>query len=154
MPLADYLSTRIWAPMGAEADASWGVDNSGQETAQCCLSAVARDWLRLGLLLAADGVRDGREVIPRAWVLEATTASAAFQVAGTATRTLGYGYQTWLLPGARRQFMLMGIHGQAILVDPDAKLVLVHTAVRVPSAPDPGLAELLVLWRALVEASG
>jgi CubicO group peptidase (beta-lactamase class C family) len=55
MPLADYLSTRIWAPMGAEADASWGVDNSGQETAQCCLSAVARDWLRLGLLLAADG---------------------------------------------------------------------------------------------------
>jgi CubicO group peptidase (beta-lactamase class C family) len=67
---------------------------------------------------------------------------------------LGYGYQTWLLPGARRQFMLMGIHGQAILVDPDAKLVLVHTAVRVPSAPDPGLAELLALWRALVEASG
>jgi hypothetical protein len=50
--------------------------------------------------------------------------------------------------------MLIGIHGQAILVDPDAKLVLVHTAVRVPSAPDPGLAELLVLWRALVEASG
>jgi len=153
MSLADYLSTRIWAPMGAEADASWGIDNSGQETTQCCLSAVARDWLRLGSLLAADGVRDGREIIPRAWVLEATTPSAAFQVAGTATRTLGYGYQTWLLPGARRQFMLMGIHGQAILVDPDTKLVLVHTAVRVPSAPDSGLVELLALWRALVEAS-
>jgi CubicO group peptidase (beta-lactamase class C family) len=42
MPLAEYLSTRIWQPMGAEADATWGVDNSGVETAQCCLSAVAR----------------------------------------------------------------------------------------------------------------
>ena len=65
MPLADYLSTRIWAPMGAEADASWGVDNSGQETAQCCLSAVARDWLRLGLLLAADGVRRTMQLFER-----------------------------------------------------------------------------------------
>jgi CubicO group peptidase (beta-lactamase class C family) len=153
MPLADYLSTRIWQPMGAEADASWGVDNSGQETAQCCISAVARDWLRLGLLLAADGVRDGREIIPRAWVIEATTPSTAFQMPGVATRTLGYGYQTWLLPGPRRQFMLMGIHGQAILVDPDTKLVLVHTAARVPPTTGPDLVELLALWRALVEAS-
>jgi CubicO group peptidase (beta-lactamase class C family) len=154
MPLADYLSTRIWQPMGAEADASWGVDNSGQETTQCCISAVARDWLRLGLLLAADGVRDGREIIPRAWVLEATTPSAPFQMPGVATRTLGYGYQTWLLPGPRRQFMLMGIHGQAILVDPDTKLVLVHTAARVPSTTGSDLVGLLALWRALVGVSG
>jgi CubicO group peptidase (beta-lactamase class C family) len=149
MPLADYLSTRIWQPMGAEADASWGVDNSDQETAQCCLSAVARDWLRLGMLLAADGVLDGREIIPRAWVLEATTPSAPFLAQGVATRTLGYGYQTWVLPGPRRQFALMGLRGQAILVDPERKLVLVHTAVQA----DPELAELLALWRALVEAS-
>ena len=82
MPVADYLSSRIWQPMGAEADASWGVDNSGQETTQCCLSAIARDWLRLGLLLANDGMRDGREIIPRAWVLEATTPSAPFEAQG------------------------------------------------------------------------
>jgi CubicO group peptidase (beta-lactamase class C family) len=153
MPLADYLRTRIWRPMGAEADASWGVDNSGQETAQCCLSAVVRDWLRLGILLAGDGMRDGREIIPGAWVLEATMPSAPFLAPGMATRTFGYGYQTWL-PGPRRQFMLMGLHGQAIFVDPDTKLVLVHTAVRTQAAPDTGLAELLTLWRALVEASG
>jgi CubicO group peptidase (beta-lactamase class C family) len=153
MPLADYLSTRIWQPMGAEADATWGVDNSDVETAQCCISAVARDWLRFGLLLAADGVRDGREIIPRAWVLEATTPSAPFEAQGVATRTLGYGYQTWLLPGARRQFLALGLHGQAIFVDPDTKLVLVHTAIWEAAAPDPGLPELLSIWRALVNAS-
>jgi CubicO group peptidase (beta-lactamase class C family) len=124
------------------------------ETAQCCLSAVARDWLRLGMLLAADGVRNEREIIPRVWVLEATTPSEPFLAPGVAARTFGYGCQTWLLPGARRQFALMGLHGQAIFVDPDTSLVLVHTAVRVASAPDPGLAELLALWRALVGASG
>jgi CubicO group peptidase (beta-lactamase class C family) len=95
MPLSQYLSTRIWLPMGAEADATWGVDNSGVETAHCCLSAVARDWLRLGMLLADDGVREGREIIPRAWVLEATTPSEPFLAPGVAARTFGYGYQTW-----------------------------------------------------------
>jgi CubicO group peptidase (beta-lactamase class C family) len=153
MPLADYLSARIWRPMGAEADASWGVDNSGQETTQCCLSAVARDWLRLGMLLATNGVRDGREIIPRAWVQEATTPSAPFMAQGAATRTFGYGYQTWVLPGPRHQFALMGLHGQAVLVDPERKLVLVHTAVQVEATPHPDLTELLALWRALVEAS-
>jgi CubicO group peptidase (beta-lactamase class C family) len=153
LTLADYLSTRVWRPMGAEADASWGVDNSDQETAQCCLSAVARDWLRLGILLADDGVRDGREVIPRAWVLEATTPSGPFLAPGVATQTFGYGYQTWVLPGPRHQFALMGLHGQAVLVDPERKLVLVHTAVQVEATPHPDLTELLALWRALVEAS-
>ena len=32
-PLADYLSARIWKKLGAEADAGWMVDPSGQELA-------------------------------------------------------------------------------------------------------------------------
>jgi CubicO group peptidase (beta-lactamase class C family) len=129
------------------------VDKGGVETTQCCLSAVARDWLRFGLLLATDGVRGGREIIPRAWVLEATTPSAPFAAQGVATGTFGYGYQTWLLPGPRRQFAAMGLHGQAIFVDPDTKLVLVHTAVWDAAASAPGLAELLTIWQALVGAT-
>jgi hypothetical protein len=41
----------------------------------------------------------------------------------------GYGLQTWLLPGSHRRFVLQGIHGQAIFVDPQLHLVVVHTAV-------------------------
>jgi hypothetical protein len=46
-----------------------------------------------------------------------------------------------------------GGHDQAIFVDPDTKLVLVHTAVWDAAAPDPGLAELLAIWQALVGES-
>ena len=42
------------APMGAEADATWLIDNSGQEVTCCCLNAVLRDYARLRLLLAHD----------------------------------------------------------------------------------------------------
>ena len=72
-PVAQYLQEKIWQPIGAEADATWLVDNSGQEATHCCLNAVLRDYARLGLLLAHDGNWRGRQIIPAAWVLDATT---------------------------------------------------------------------------------
>ena len=159
--LADLLSERIWRSIGAEAEATWSVDESGQEAAFCCLSAVLRDWGRLGLLLARDGEWDGRQVIPAEWVRAATTAAPAgnFLAPGAVSRLYGYGFQTWILPpgnGAapRRQFALLGIHGQTILVDAASRLVLVHTAVRVQASGDPAAGELMSLWRALVAQEG
>jgi CubicO group peptidase (beta-lactamase class C family) len=154
MPLAAYLQNRIWQPMGAEADAAWGVDPAGLEVASCCLNAVLRDWARFALLLAHDGMWNGRQIIPRQWVLDATTPSAPFLAPAVAPPHLGYGYQVWLQPGARRQFSLRGVHGQAIFVDPQARLVLVHTAVRLRPANDPQAVELGELWRALVARYG
>ena len=150
MPLTAYLRTRLWQPMGAEADSTWTTDATGQEIAYCCVTAVLRDWARLGLVLAGDGAWNGRQIVPRQWVLDATTVQAPFLRPGTAARFLGYGYQTWILPGARRQFALFGIHGQAIYVDPAANLVLVHTAVRMKPSNDPMAAELRAVWDALV----
>jgi CubicO group peptidase (beta-lactamase class C family) len=153
--IAELLATGLWGPIGAEADAAWVTDASGQEAAHCCLSAVLRDWGRLGLLLARDGHWEGRQVVPRDWVRAMTTAAPGSPFApGAGGRFYGYGFQTWLLPGARRQFALLGIHGQALFVDPQAKLVLVHTAVRVRPTGDPTAGELLTLWRGLVAAAG
>jgi CubicO group peptidase (beta-lactamase class C family) len=154
MPLAAYLQSRIWQKMGAEADATWVVDTAGTEVASCCLSATLRDWARFGLLLAHDGAWNGQQIIPRQWVLDATVVAAPYLAPGVATRTYGYGYQVWLRPGGRRQFVLLGVHGQAIFVDPVAHLVLVHTAVRLKAAGDPAIAELIALWQALVARFG
>lgn len=154
MPLASYLQSRIWQPMGAEAGATWVVDSTGVEVASCCLNATLRDWARFGLLLAHDGAWNGRQIIPRQWVLDATAVEEPYLAPGTATRTYGYGYQVWLRPRGRRQFALLGVHGQVILVDPTAHLVLVHTAVRLKAAGDPAAAELYALWTALVARYG
>jgi len=150
-PVAEYLAEKIWQPMGAEADATWLVDRAGQESTYCCLNAVLRDYARLGLLLAHDGQWRGRQIIPAAWIQDATTVrpEQAYLRPGTATPFFGYGYQVWIFPGERRMFALLGIRGQAIYVDPASKLVMVHTAVRRTSR-DPGGAELVALWRGLV----
>ena len=47
---------------------------------------------------------------------------------GTATPNNGYGYQTWITHRTEPRFAALGVHGQAIYVDPVRKLVVVHTA--------------------------
>jgi CubicO group peptidase (beta-lactamase class C family) len=144
-PVADYLQEKIWEPMGAEADATWLIDRAGQEATYCCLNAVLRDYARLGLLLAHDGHWRGRQIIPAAWIKEATIVHPGQPQPATG----GYGYQVWILAGEHRMFALRGVRGQAIYVDPVSGLVMVHTAVR-KQARDPGVREATALWQGLV----
>jgi CubicO group peptidase (beta-lactamase class C family) len=154
-PVADYLQEKIWEPMGAEADATWLIDRSRQEATYCCLNAVLRDYARLGLLLAHDGNWRGRQIIPRAWIEDATRVppDQPHLRPGTARPFFGYGYQVWIFPGERRMFALLGVRGQAVFVDPASRLVMVHTAVR-KQARDPGGREAIALWQSLVHQLG
>lgn len=128
-PLAEYLSERIWRPMGAESDATWQVDAGGYELGYMGINATLRDWGRLGALLANDGAVDGRQLVPAAWVKAMTTPDAPHLRHGVASRFNGYGYQTWLIGNTHRGFALFGVRGQSIFIDPETKLVMVHTAV-------------------------
>lgn len=142
--LADYLSQKIWQPMGAEADASWLIDRGGYEIGYAGINATLRDYARFGMLLANDGALDGKQIIPARWVRAATTPSAKQFEPSHTGMIFGYGYQTWLLGGKERQFMLRGLRNQVILVDPKSKLVLVHTAAG--NLSDGGFGEVLSLW--------
>ena len=130
--LSDYLHEKIWSAIGTEADAAWLLDAQGFEVAHTFFGAALRDYARLGRLLAHDGARDGNQIIPAQWMIEATTAreSDAPPLPGKASPSaFGYGYLLWLLPGNRRQFALLGGNGQSIFVDPPSKLVMVQTGV-------------------------
>jgi CubicO group peptidase (beta-lactamase class C family) len=73
MSVAQYASERIWKKMGMESDASWGRDATGQNITYCCVSATLRDWARFGMMLAYDGRWNGQQIVPREWVLQATS---------------------------------------------------------------------------------
>jgi CubicO group peptidase (beta-lactamase class C family) len=152
MPLADYLSQKIWQPMGAEADATWFVDAGGFETGYMGINATLRDWGRLGMLLANDGALNGRQIIPSGWVKAMTTAEAAHLVVGVATRFNGYGYQTWLIDLTKRYFALLGVRGQAVFVDPETKTVVVHTAVHASPRDLPARAEQFSFFYGVLNA--
>lgn len=149
MSLAAYAAEKLWRPLGAEADASWLTDNAGMAAAYCCFQATLRDWARIGLMLAHDGAWNGTQIVPQAWVRTATRADPArpHLWPGTATPFFGYGYQTWIFPRTTGGFALLGVYGQSIYVDPEAKLVMVHLAARALPANNPEAPQQTALWR-------
>jgi CubicO group peptidase (beta-lactamase class C family) len=138
--VSDYAAEKLWQPLGAEADATWIIDATGQEVTFAYVNAVLRDWARLGLMLANRGNWQGKTVVPADWL----TASAA-NALPTDSPLAKYGYQIWYSADTRR-FSLRGLRGQYVLVDPDLKLVLVQTAL---SGGLPEFVELFALWNAL-----
>jgi CubicO group peptidase (beta-lactamase class C family) len=158
MPLTDYLTPRLWQPMGAEADASWTKAADDTVAGFGSFNATLRDYGRLGILLANDGVAGGKQIIPKDYLLEATDwhrNPEAFRP-NKATPYFGYGYQFWMFPGEKRRFALLGVYGQSIFVDPELKLVLVLTAVaKNASVGKETLGrERDALWRGLVASFG
>jgi len=135
MSVSEYLTPRLWRAIGAETSALWRSDKTGLELAGGNFNATLRDYARLGIVLANDGVRPDdpqkRQIIPLNYLLESTDwhrHPEAFHPR-KATPYLGYGYQFWLYPGEQRRFALIGVYGQIIFVDPQLKLVVVQTAV-------------------------
>ena len=129
--MAELTSEWLWKPMGAEHEAFWRMGVDGQEQAHGAFNASLRDWGRLGLLLANDGKAGGQQVVPLAYLLDATDPARqppAFRPR-KATPYFGYGYQFWLMPLQERTFAMQGIHGQTVYVQPSSGIVLVLTSV-------------------------
>ena len=163
--LCQYVSEKLWQPMGAQSQATWLTNPADDvEFAAGNFNAAVHDYARLGWLMANDGQRNGQSVIARDYLLQMTDAERqpeAFRpgrMNNKGSSYLGYGLQTWLLPGSQRRFVLLGIYGQAIMVDPQLKLVMVHMAVAKDASGDAsGMhmgAERDALWRGIVARYG
>jgi CubicO group peptidase (beta-lactamase class C family) len=130
--LADYLSDKVWQPMGMERDAFWNTDapgSDGMEAAFTCLNATLRDFGRFGLMFLHHGRWNGKQIVPVDWVKQATTPEGPQVQPGKLIKrsTLGYGYQWWTFPddGA---YSAEGIYFQFIFVNPKENLVIVKTS--------------------------
>lgn len=118
MSVADYLSQKIWQPMGMEYDASWWLESpQGLEVGGSGLSATLRDYARFGLFMLQDGIVDDKRVLPQGWMRDASTPLLA---GGEATP---YGYMLWIMPDGA--FAAVGIFGQWVYVNPKSNVVIV-----------------------------
>ena len=64
--VAEFLESRLWQPLGAEADASWSLDSeaSGFEKMESGINARAIDFAKLGSLYLHEGEWNGRRILP------------------------------------------------------------------------------------------
>lgn len=114
MRYADYLSERLWQPLGAPETAVWLDREDGSPRTFCCLLASAPAWMHVGLLMLNEGRVDQQQVVPAAWLAEMTSPSSV---------NPNYGMQVWLgspASGSRpynRQSTLVALHSEPYLVD-------------------------------------
>lgn len=119
----DVVARELWGPMGAEHDAEVTVDATGNAMADGGLCTTLRDLGRVGLLYLNGGQRDGRVVVPPAWVEDTLTSSpesreAFARGAKVAALSPGGHYRNywWVYDPAAPLLYAAGIYGQNVFV--------------------------------------
>jgi len=141
--LTDYMTEKLWLPMGPENDAYWMLDAEGVEMAFGGLNATARDYAKLGELFRLKGRRDGRQIVPEAWVHASITPDAPHLMAGNNPNSdypMGYGLQWWVPEGTEGEFSAIGVYNQFIFVNPTRNTVIVKLSANNAYATDEEIA--------------
>ncbi len=135
-----FARTRLFDPLHIET-AVIEPDPSGTFVGSSYMYASARDWARVGLFLAQDGVWEGKRLLPPGWV--------AYMRTPVPDSHGQYGAQTWLNAGrdnpkapANRRFLKLpknlfyfsGYNGQNVFILPDQELIVVRLGVTHKSA--------------------
>ncbi len=118
-PIAHYMAQKLWEPLGTEANGFFIMDGAagvGREFTGAGFNAVARDYARFGQMILDHGYANGRQIVPAAWIAQATRPTDAEGPMG------GYGLQWWTVSGA---YYALGLEGQYIFIDPPTRTVIV-----------------------------
>jgi CubicO group peptidase (beta-lactamase class C family) len=127
MSVSEYMATRLWQPLGAEADATWSLDSedSGFEKMESGLNATPVDYARFGQLFLHDGEWNGTRIVSKDWVREATTTETS-DAPGDYYFADNYQYFWWIDTVRPGRFYALGNFGQYIYLAPDADAVIVR----------------------------
>ena len=88
VPYEEFVSRRLWEPLGG-GHAELQLDRrAGMPAAHCCWLATARDMLRVAALLGTDGQYGGRQILPAGWVAEMSRPSRVSAETGLQLRRL------------------------------------------------------------------
>ena len=123
--LIDYLTPRLFAPLGIEG-AIWQSDDEGYNGGGWGLRIRTEDIARFGQLLLQRGMWDGRRLLPEWWVAEATALQTANGSDPDSDWDQGYGYQFWRC--RHNAYRGDGAFGQYCIVMPDQDAVVAITA--------------------------
>ncbi|WP_337998235.1 serine hydrolase [Oleispirillum naphthae] len=122
--LADYMSEKVWANFGMEADGFYTLESdNGQEIGGSRAGMVLRDFGRFGLFVANGGVANGKRVLPANWVDDAGKVAFPLDANANSYGASGYGYSWWLDPDG--SMVALGFAGQTIYINRKENLVIV-----------------------------
>ncbi len=157
-PVCDYLSDKLWQPLGMQADAYWQLDSpNGQEFTGSGFSATLHDYARFAAFVLGGGVIEGQRVLPADWVtLSSAVVPGSVLAPGKLAgfEPLGYGFQWWTFPAefGAHVFGALGIFGQQIVIDVEREIIIVVHAAWPEPAHDASRLESYDFFKAVMRA--
>jgi CubicO group peptidase (beta-lactamase class C family) len=128
----DYLMPRIFQPLAIRG-IDWDLNPQGINLGMIGLRLRTEDLAKFGQLLLQNGVWNGKQLIPKEWIKEATSFKIESDDGGAnrAPKNLndwaqGYCYQMWR--GRNNSVRLDGMGGQFVVLFPDKDAVVIMTA--------------------------
>jgi CubicO group peptidase (beta-lactamase class C family) len=128
--MPELMSELLWSRIGAQCDATIGVDMAGTGLFDGGINACLRDMIRFGSLFLRDGVSlTGQQVVPEAWIADTLEGGAdsrqAFAASPDDTRMPGgmYRNQVWFPNPGNNVVLCQGMCGQMIYVNRAAEVV-------------------------------
>ena len=125
---SDLLSDYLWRPIGCERSAYITVDKIGGMRAAGGICMTPRDLARIGMLVAQNGMRDNKIVIPPEWIEDfyqngdqKAWDNGSFKDFFKSTR-MYYRSKWYSCQEIGHLLFGFGIHGQYLFIDRDRKL--------------------------------
>lgn len=144
--LLQYLRPRLFDPLGI-GEATWESCPRGINTGGYGLKVTTEDIARFGQLYLQQGQWQGKQLVPAAWIAEATAKQVSNGSKPESDWEQGYGYQFWRC--RHHAYRGDGAFGQYCIVMPEQDAVLAITS---------GLgnmqAPLDIVWEKLLPAMG
>ncbi|MCB0115320.1 MAG: serine hydrolase [Caldilineaceae bacterium] len=123
--LTEYLTPRLFEPLGIE-NPFWESCPRGINTGGFGLNVTTEDIARFGQMYLQQGEWQGRQLVPSAWIAEATKFQSDNSGDGNPDWTQGYGYQFWRC--RHNAYRGDGAFGQYCIVMPEQDAVLAITS--------------------------
>ncbi len=146
----DYLKSRLFQPLGIYG-IDWEVDPNEINVGGWGLRLKTEDMAKFGQLFLQKGVWNGKQILPAAWIEEASTMKIMQEPDAPQARKdssdwhQGYGYQMWR--SRHNSYRGDGAYGQYILVLPEKDAVVIIT-----SETSSMQTQLNLVWKYLLPA--
>ena len=139
--LTDYLTPRLYEPLGFDRIPFWEKDGNGIEAGGWGLYLTTEELAKVILCYQQGGVFNGKQVIPENWAKEAGKKQVENLQYKDASSTAGYGYGFWRNP-VPNSYRADGLFSQfgVVFEDDDACLIMTSSELFEDKARD-------CLWR-------
>lgn len=124
--ILDYLRVKLLNEIGFSKGAKWLKDPNGVSQGGTGLLCTMRDLAKVAYVCMNEGVLDGKQLIPKDYIKEATKKQISTDAQVPYDDQFGYGYQIWKT--RHDGFAFLGMGGQLALCFPKYDFMYLTTA--------------------------